>query len=140
MDGNENIFSMADLRESFSKTPLKFAFASRSSGKAAAVKLAKFMEGNPRETAIVSWNGVNAVSPSFVDEMMAQITEFMQDMQDRTELVFTVDDHYVRYVLNAVLRRRNITVRYFQYPASIGVAEPGYMGKEIKRRRRARVK
>ena len=73
------VFRLADLATSF---------ATRMKAREVAELLSNRVQNTKGDAVVVDWNGVNAVSPSFIDEFIGEIGVIMQNQSRGRSIVF----------------------------------------------------
>ena len=103
-------FSLADTSRSF---------ATRAKGQEVFAFLSKAREDTQAERVIVDWHGVNAASPSFIDEFVGRICETGPDEGLRDGIVITGDSGRIIELIDTVLRRRGCQLSYALKPEDV---------------------
>jgi hypothetical protein len=97
------VFNLAELSRSF---------ATRTRGEEVALRVGDIIAREKPGTMVVSWSGVNAASPSFLDAFVSGIRESVDTEPSRSDIVFTgVDEGFIGLV-DIVLRRREFPIKH----------------------------
>jgi hypothetical protein len=88
------------------------SFVTRSRGHELAKNFRAIIEKATADTIVVGWDGVRAVSPSFIDEFVGGIREVVEHGAYHPTVVFTGDDRYIIELIDTILRRREFPVSY----------------------------
>ena len=93
---SKKVFNLANVSRSF---------ATRTRGKEVASLVVEFAEKTKPEDIEVAWNGVNAASPSFIDEFVSAIQSAVRT-EDCQRIFFTGDEPRITNLVTTILRRR----------------------------------
>ena len=103
----------------FSLVDMSRSFATRAKGQEVFAFLSKAREDTEAERVIVDWCGVNAASPSFIDEFVGRICETCPDEGLRDGIVITCDSGRIVELIDTVLRRRGYQLSYALKPEDV---------------------
>ena len=113
------VFRLADLATSF---------ATRMKAREVAELLSNRVQNTKGDAVVVDWNGVNAVSPSFIDEFIGEIGVIMQNQSRGRSIVFAGDDSYIIELIDTILRRREYPLGYALRPDDVREGQLGVLG------------
>ena len=88
------------------------SFATRARGREVASLVAEFASINEPREIVVDWNGVNAASPSFIDEFVGGIQSATHGRFYCDRISFALDESGVADLVGAILRRRGFPIRF----------------------------
>ncbi len=97
------------------------AFATREKARMVFSHLEKMLQGQPTQL-IVDWTGVNAASPSFIDELIGLLWSNETKGLTPEDITFTSAKPYTTELINKMLHQRNCRL---QYAISIEAAQAG---------------
>ena len=104
------------------------SFASRLKGREMTQQFAEMVEGTTGEYIVVSWDGVGAASPSFIDEFVGGIQETLKKDVSHKTIVFTGDNPYIIDLIDTILKRREFPVLYSLSLDDVEKCPPGMLG------------
>lgn len=104
--------------EVFNLAELSRSFATRTKGKEVAGLVGDIIARTKPGIMAVGWDGVNAASPSFIDEFINGI-QAIHAGSCRSRIVFTGDDSDIINLVDVILRRRAFPIRYAVQPDNL---------------------
>ena len=116
-----NIFQLVEVSKSF---------ATRTKGEELFKGLSKFIEEADSAVVIVDWNGVEAASPSFIDEFAGKACEALARGDFTKSVVFTGDNAQVTGLIDTILKRRGCQVEHALKPNNVQKAHLRVLGSE----------
>lgn len=98
--------------EIFNLAELSRSFATRTRGKEVARLVGGAISKEKPVKMVVSWSGVNAASPSFIDAFVSGVRESVDAEPTSSSIVFADVNEELIDLVDTVLRRREFPVRY----------------------------
>ena len=100
-----------EIKKTFRLSDHATSFATRSKGQELFIELEKML-GEETNSIVIDWTGIQAASPSFVDEFVGRCCDTLMSKASANKLMFTVDDSHITDLIDTILKRRSCAVEH----------------------------